>query len=270
MLKMKKIVCLLLGAAVLLAGAASAHAAEAGQQYPAAVDPGVTGNVTVRYMDGADGTSPVTGAVFTLYRIADYTQRAAGGRVAAYCEPLIGGITVDADTDPAGILGAVQGAYAAGKVDGGNIYTMETGEDGNADAAGVAQGAYLAAETLPADGYAASIPFIFTVPQMVYADDGTACGWNYDITAYPKALPLPTPTPRAVTPSPTVLTPTPADRTRKPSVTGKPESKEKTVRAGRAKTGDNSRPVFYAGIALCAAAVIFIVLKNRRDDGEDA
>lgn len=398
MRRLKKIISMCLGAAAALALPAAAAGADT--VYPSVIDPDRTGTVSIAYTDGAESQVPVCGAGFTLYKLADLTQTASGGRVSVYYEPVIDGITVNADADPAAILGTVQDAYAAGNVDGGKAYTFTTGEDGFAGIGGVAQGAYLAAETSPAEDYAASLPFIFTVPHTAYADNGTAAGWDYDVKAYPKASPLgrlkiektltgnaaepdrefhftvifntegakpdaasgpanaawwqkafgtdsgqgscggaaypfvrsdgvtgtiksggtlalkggqsvtvsgiPAGTAYTVTeqeadsdgyatsvqgaagrishdavraasfvnsrsstptPTPESGTPTPTGGTGKPSVTPKPSSPAST-RAGKAKTGDMSKPFFYAGLALCAVMVILIVMKNRRDDRE--
>ena len=42
------------------------------------VDPAVPGKILIRYRAGADGTKPVAGASFTVYRIAETGERAAG------------------------------------------------------------------------------------------------------------------------------------------------------------------------------------------------
>ena len=97
--------------------------------------------------------------------------------------PLIDGVEVSADTDPASIEAEVVKAYQS-EVANGAMYTGTTGKDGTATVSDMDLGAYLAVETKPAAEHFASTPFLFMLP---YTTGGTT--WAYGVSAQPKPLP---------------------------------------------------------------------------------
>ena len=97
--------------------------------------------------------------------------------------PLIDGVEVSADTDPASIEESVVKAYQS-DVAKGAMYTGTTGKDGTATVSDMDLGAYLAVETKPAAEHFASTPFLFMLP---YTTGGTT--WTYGVSAQPKPLP---------------------------------------------------------------------------------
>ena len=97
--------------------------------------------------------------------------------------PLIDGVEISADTDPASIEEEVVKAYQS-DVEKGATYTGTTGKDGTATVTDMDLGAYLAVETKPAAEHFASTPFLFMLP---YTTGGTT--WTYGVSAQPKPLP---------------------------------------------------------------------------------
>lgn len=158
-------------------------------------DPGRTGSITIDYKD-ADSESPVSGANFTLYKVADFTseiQDTVEGRpaVGTPVKSIFPGLEITADTDPADIEGYVENAYKDGIPEGGAMYPVMTGEDGTGKLDKVELGIYLGVETHPANEYAASIPFLVSVPEgLNNKNESCPDAWNYDVTVYPKVLPL--------------------------------------------------------------------------------
>lgn len=144
----------------------------------AVIDNSRTGHLSIRYFDDADGTSPVSGAGFTLYKVADYDNY--GGYV-----PVLDGVSVDSKTTADGILSAVETAYKT-NVKGGASFTLTTGSDGTGTVSIPSDdfGEYLVVETAPAADHLASEPFLCGVPE---TEDGA--GWNYDVTTNPKSRP---------------------------------------------------------------------------------
>lgn len=108
--------------------------------------------------------------------------------IASDFESIVDGVDITEDIDPVKIQDAVQKAYKK-KVTDGKTYTMTTDKNGEASIKKVELGLYLAVETKPAKEHFASIPFLVSVPQMIYSNKGVKQGWNYDVKVYPKALP---------------------------------------------------------------------------------
>ena len=158
-------------------------------------DPGRTGSITIDYKD-ADSESPVSGADFTLYKVADFIseiQDTIEGRpaVGTPVKSIFPDLEITADTDPASIEGYVEDAYKNGIPEGGAMYPVMTGEDGTGKLDRVELGIYLGVETHPANEYAASIPFLVSVPEgLNNKNESSPDAWNYDVTVYPKVLPL--------------------------------------------------------------------------------
>lgn len=108
--------------------------------------------------------------------------------VKTYYKPLIKGVKADYSVDPVKVEKKVRAAYKKG-VKGGKHYRLKTNASGYAKLKGISQGLYLAVETKPAKEHFASIPFIVTMPQMIYKSDGSKQGWCFNVIAYPKSLP---------------------------------------------------------------------------------
>lgn len=168
-----------LASAVLLFPGAGAVSAADGR-----TDPGGACSLRVRYMDTAEGEggteAPVTGAGFTLYRIADV------GDTGSLCTPLIEGLELDAGTEGTDVWDAAVRAYGDGHMPaGGAVREAVTDAEGNAWFRDLAAGVYLVGETSPAQAHFASVPFLVMLPGT--AADGTAL--VYERTAEPKPLP---------------------------------------------------------------------------------
>ena len=158
-------------------------------------NPDRTGSITIDYKD-ADSESPVSGADFTLYKVADFTseiQDTIEGQpaVGTPVKSIFSDLEITADTDPASIEEYVENAYKNGIPEGGAMYPVMTGEDGIGKLDKVELGVYLGVETHPANEYAASIPFLVSVPEgLNNKNESSPDAWNYDVTVYPKVLPL--------------------------------------------------------------------------------
>lgn len=192
------------------------------------------GNVTVSYFKGASGSTPITGAEFTLYKIGTLNDDASFNGI-------IDGIEAE---DPDMILKDVQNAYT-GTVSGGRIYKNTTGEDGILTYSDIELGVYLGCESVPVSGYNASSPFIVSVP---VTEEGV---WNYNVSVIPKPNPIGTVT---ATGSSKLVT----DRETQVKAYGSAG----TV-TGNVKTGDESISVYYI-ILGCAAMSVFTVLRRKR------
>ena len=155
------------------------------------VDPAVPGKILIRYRAGADGTKPVAGASFTVYRIAE--TGSFGKMTGLSFGPDGKRFSVDEKTDPRRIEAAVREAYR-GSVDGGFTRTQTTGREGDAVFSDLPHGVYLVSETASAEGYRPSSAFLVTVPWSDVekdADGGESWCWHYEAEAYPKAEPVP-------------------------------------------------------------------------------
>lgn len=145
----------------------------------ATIDYSKQGALFIEYKDTVDGTDPVVGAEFTVYRVAqmnfmgDYS-------------PVIPGLdAVNNESDPNLVLEAAKAAYANGTAENGYTTSTVTGE-GGAIIQNLPLGAYVVEESKPAPSHFASDPFIITLPHT--GEDGAT--WLYDVTATPKPLPL--------------------------------------------------------------------------------
>lgn len=108
--------------------------------------------------------------------------------VKTYYKPLIKGVAADYTVNPVKVEKKVRAAYRKG-VKGGKHYRVKTNASGYAKLTGISQGLYLAVETKPAKEHFASIPFIVSMPQMIYKNTGVKQGWCFNVIAYPKSLP---------------------------------------------------------------------------------
>ena len=133
------------------------------------------GSMTIDYREDED--SPVTGAVFTYYKIADI------GNTGGYLSIIPEIETIDAKTKAEDILETVLNKYADRDFVKGFTYEAKTDDKGMAVTEDMEQGLYLAVETTPAEKHFASIPFLFSVPFMRNGQ------WTYDAFAEPKSLP---------------------------------------------------------------------------------
>lgn len=174
MITMKKILTAATAVVLAFTASVSAIAAPAQPEQLPESDP----CIRIEYTD-KEGT-PVPGARFTFYKIADYGPD-EGNAFGYGFRPLVDGVEVSASTDAAAALEKVRSAYE--KAPGtGRTYIAVTGPDGTAELK-TEPGAYIAEETEAAQGYIPSVPFILTVPAM--STDGTL---EYAVTARPKPL----------------------------------------------------------------------------------
>lgn len=158
-------------------------------------NPDRMGSITIDYKD-ADSESPVSGADFTLYKVADFTseiQDTIKGQpaVGTPVKSIFSDLEITADTDPESIEEYVEKTYKLKEPENGAMYQVMTGDDGTGKLDNVELGIYLGVETHPADEYAASIPFLVSIPESLNnKNKNNPDAWNYDVTVYPKVLPL--------------------------------------------------------------------------------
>lgn len=143
-------------------------------------------NVFASKVNAASGTN--TSASTSEDKSPVATSGDKDATVETYYKPLIEGVKADSTVNPVKIEKKVRAAYKAG-VKGGKHYTLRTNASGMAKRSGISQGLYLAVETKPAKEHFASIPFMVSIPQMVYKNDGSKQGWYFNVKAYPKSLP---------------------------------------------------------------------------------
>nr|WP_027870527.1 prealbumin-like fold domain-containing protein [[Eubacterium] cellulosolvens] len=267
-----------------------AVAAEVQQDIPGnVIDRNRTGSIMIRYQDKEDDSSPVTGAVFSYYRIGGITDQSGDG-IEEKIEALIPGLTVDAKTNASDIQKTVisyytkkdreqkAGSSASGGKDskeplyrGEDIpvedaektvgdsasteplahYRAVTGSDGECRTAGMKQGLYLAVEEKAADGHLCSAPFLFSLPY-----SGAASGEETGVSNsrwYYDVIAEP-----------------------KPRLEGKPEISKTvtpTVRpkqemAGTPKTGDRAQALLYFSLLVSSFAACVMIQNYRRKGGE--
>lgn len=181
---MRKYLVAAISLCLALAAACPAYAAT---KYDSVVDPDKTGTLTIGYADDADGTEPVVGAEFTVYKIAELGDY--GNYVPIV--PKIKGKTeeyeklyVDGESEAKDVYEEVLLAYKEDeKFDGAYTAKVTTDEKGTAVLKDLPLGLYLAEESAPAEKHFASIPFLFAVP---YTEFNV---WKYDLEVHPKALP---------------------------------------------------------------------------------
>jgi len=142
-------------------------------------DRDTSGTLTVRYFDDVDGTKPVAGAEFTIYRIADISQE---GEYIPYA--------ADLDVYPVegeSSLQRVERLFAAAKIyygsDADGAYTLTTDAKGEAVFSNLPYGMYVGGETKAVKGHLLSLPFMVPLP---YTENGT--DWVYERTVEPKPV----------------------------------------------------------------------------------
>ena len=204
---MKKhvIVSVVLGLTMMASSFVTAFAENA---YPVdqVIDPERTSTVTLNYQDEADGSAPVEGAEFTFYKVADiasdgkyasiipmsdsdeneYLKPDENGRISFLLEDGQGQDASYCLAKSEAVLPFVKKAYET-NLDGGYIVKAVTDNKGLLTAE-LTTGLYLAEETVPAKKHFASVPFLFSAPDVRTLEDGTQY-WDYEIKAEPKSLP---------------------------------------------------------------------------------
>lgn len=191
MVKIKSVIAAILSVCFLLPQSVMADTGSAEYTF----DAGRTGSVTIDYRD-ADGETAVSGAGFTLYKVAEYTdgsvQHSSNGPVVETpIKSVIRNVKITSDTDPEEIRERVESTYEKGIPEGGAEYKIRTKKDGTGKLKNMELGVYLGVETKPASEYASSIPFLISLPESLNnSDENGADAWNYDVIVYPKVLPL--------------------------------------------------------------------------------
>lgn len=180
---LKKIVPVLV-CAFLLAGSAGVTCAD--------LMPDKTCSLTIKYYESTDKADPVTGAVFTCYRVAGYCPELNGDTIRTVWRSVVKyegeqGAVLPEGVAASDVEAAVHEAYRDGIPEGGYTANAETGKDGTAVMSGLVQGLYLIEETKSAPGYLKTAAFLASLPKAGAGQDGHE--WIYDISAEPKPQP---------------------------------------------------------------------------------
>ncbi|MGN0361977.1 MAG: DUF5979 domain-containing protein [Bilifractor sp.] len=171
---------------------------------------GKRGTVTITYREGGKGNDPVRGAVFTLYKLAEFTAISKDNdAIGTRYQPILPGLIIrenlaepsawemteeegranpplTLDAQPARFLEAVQKVYRAENL--GMPVSGTTDDQGNLIFQDVEPAAYLLAETTSAAHHYASVPCLISVPEMKQAQASGSAGWSYDISVSPKPI----------------------------------------------------------------------------------
>lgn len=143
-----------------------------------------TGRLTVRYFDDSEETAPVTGAEFTIYKVADIGRSQVEGTNGKYL-PLTEDLDFVNETDALAYEEKVISAYEAGLgKNGGYTATVAVNEEGEAVFDDLPVGAYLVTETKVMRYHVRSTPFLESVPET--NESGTS--WNFDVVCNPKQI----------------------------------------------------------------------------------
>lgn len=149
------------------------------------VDLSQAGSITIALQDKTGSHTPIAGAEFTLYQIADVEEKT---------ETLTYRFTSDfagcganlSDLSAGGLADHLAG-YATAKKLTGAVNT--TNSEGKVVFSKLPVGLYLLVQSSNAAGYFPTAPFLVSIPMT--NTDGT--GWIYDVDASPKAQPKPDP-----------------------------------------------------------------------------
>ena len=177
---MKKILLLILAASLLLLTAIPVMAAEAPD---AVIDETKSGQIYLDYKDDLEGNAPISGAEFTLYKVAEITAEGS-------YHPLIEGIEISDTADMKAVTETVRAAYEAGFENGYTAVTV-TNVDGFASFQELPQGLYLLEETKPAEKHLTTKPTFVSVPHTTQSLDlpySQSDFWDYHIVIEPKPV----------------------------------------------------------------------------------
>lgn len=154
-----------------------------------------TGSLTINKYEGSGTTTPLAGVEFTMYKIADITQKVTNGVVDTKATPvtaIAGKLTADELTNIAnGETSTEEWASLLNKISlndltayaNGTTGSDTTGPKGQVKFSNVPIGIYAVAETdAPSQVISRSANFIVSIPMTT--DDGDS--WNYDVVANPK------------------------------------------------------------------------------------
>lgn len=141
-----------------------------------------TGDLTVRYFDDSEETTPVEGAEFTIYKVANIGRSQVNGTNGAYL-PLDETLTFEGVDNAEVYEEAVLAAYEAGLEDGYTA-TAIIGNNGEAYFKNIPIGAYLVTETKTLRYHIRSTSFLVSVPET--NEEGTS--WNFDVVCNPKQV----------------------------------------------------------------------------------
>lgn len=155
---------------------------------------GKTGSVYLNYQDADDASSPVSGAEFTYYRVAELEGFAEGASISSAYRPLCRNadtsyIHVDDKTNAEDIADDIVSAYKEDRVEDGVKYEATTNDKGCVNTTNMRHGVYLAVETKAAKMHLPTAPFIFAVPYAVADENVEESGWCYEAYVEPKPNP---------------------------------------------------------------------------------
>ena len=141
-----------------------------------------TANLTVKYFDDEDEVTPVEGAEFTIYKVADIGRDINAGTNGAYL-PLDESISFFDATDALKYEKQVLKYY---ETDPENGYkeTKAIGKDGKAYFKNLPVGAYFVTETKTTRYHIRSTPFLCSVPET----NAESNSWNFDVVVGPKQI----------------------------------------------------------------------------------
>lgn len=141
-----------------------------------------TANLTVRYFDDSEETTPVEGAEFTIYRVADIGRSQIEGTNGAYL-PLDETLSFEDADDAETYEKTVLAAYENG-LENGYTATATVNSNGEASFKDIPIGAYLVTETKTLRYHIRSKSFLVSVPET--NEEGTS--WNFDVVCNPKQI----------------------------------------------------------------------------------
>lgn len=151
-----------------------------------------TGTLTVKYYDDSEETTPIEGAEFTIYKVANVGTSMQNGENGAYLpldESLSfanedGSPVEDAKAYEASVLDVYENKESLGISEETYTATETVGSDGLAIFKDVPVGAYLVTETKTIRYHIRSTSFLVSVPEM----EENGYSWNFDVTCNPKQI----------------------------------------------------------------------------------
>ena len=130
-----------------------------------------------------DDDIPVVNAEFTFFKVGEISLRTENGKAENVRSSLITGISsIPEEISGTQYIDAVHEAYESGSVQSGFSFTAETDESGILFTDKIENGIYLVEETVPAEGYAETSPFLIQYPDI--SEKGSRV-----LSVFPKAVP---------------------------------------------------------------------------------
>lgn len=145
-----------------------------------------TANLTIKYFDDSDETIPITGAEFTVMKVADIGRDITDGTNGKYLslsDELDFTKIVEEDDDSAYEYEEKVISYYEENPDAGFTKSMVINANGYATYT-LPVGAYLVRETSTTRYHVRSKPFLVSVPET----NKESNSWNFDVVVYPKQI----------------------------------------------------------------------------------